>query len=84
MLVEHEGRRPQIDPSASVAPTAVLSGDVGVGPGCWVLFGATGAALLPGTAFGLPRDTPDLAARATRRYAEAFDRRRTDRVLRED
>jgi len=40
MLIEHEGRRPQVHPSAYVAPTAVLSGDVRVGPACRVLFGA--------------------------------------------
>jgi carbonic anhydrase/acetyltransferase-like protein (isoleucine patch superfamily) len=40
MLIEHEGRRPKVNPSAYVAPTAVLSGDVRVGPGCQVLFGA--------------------------------------------
>ena len=40
MLIEHEGRRPQVHPSAYVAPTAVLSGDVRVGPDCQVLFGA--------------------------------------------
>jgi carbonic anhydrase/acetyltransferase-like protein (isoleucine patch superfamily) len=141
VVVEHEGRRPQVDPTAWVAPTAVLSGDVRVGPDCRVLFGAvltddggpvelgaqsivmesalirgrashparigrhvvvgphahlngvvveddafiaTGAALFPGTAFGLPRDTPDLAAAATRRYAEVFGRHRSDRVLAEE
>ena len=40
MLIEHDGRTPQVDPSAWVAPTAVLSGDVRVGPDCRVLFGA--------------------------------------------
>jgi gamma-carbonic anhydrase len=40
MLIEHEGRRPAVDPSAWIAPTAVLSGDVRVGPECRVLFGA--------------------------------------------
>ncbi len=40
MLIEHEGRSPTIDPTAYVAPTATLSGDVRVGPGCRVLFGA--------------------------------------------
>ncbi len=40
MLIEHEGRRPDVHPSAYIAPTAVLSGDVRVGPGCQVLFGA--------------------------------------------
>ena len=39
-LIEHEGRRPTVDPSAWVAPTAVLSGDVRVGPQSRVLFGA--------------------------------------------
>jgi hypothetical protein len=38
----------------------------------------------PGTAFGLPRDTPNLAAEATRRYAEAFGRHRGDRVIAEE
>ena len=201
MLIEHDGRRPDVDSTALVAPTAVLSGDLRVGPDCRVLFGAvltddggrvelgaqtivmehalirgrashparigrhvvvgpnahlnggvveddafiaTGAALFPGarvgaraevrihgvvhvnsvlpadglvpigsvavgdpaqvlppdshddiwaiqetldspgTAFGLPRDTPDLAAEATRRYSETFGRHRDDRVLAEE
>ena len=40
MLLEHEGRGPVVDPDAYVAPTATLCGDVRVGPGCRVLFGA--------------------------------------------
>jgi carbonic anhydrase/acetyltransferase-like protein (isoleucine patch superfamily) len=40
MLLEHEGRRPKVHPSAYVAPTAVVSGDVTVGADCRVLFGA--------------------------------------------
>ena len=40
MILEHRGRRPTIDPSAYVAPTAVVCGDVDVGPGARVLFGA--------------------------------------------
>lgn len=40
MLIEHEGARPRVDPSAYVAPTAVLCGDVEVGPECRILFGA--------------------------------------------
>src|SRR6266700_2044349 len=40
MLLEHEGRRPRIDDSAYVAPTAVVCGDVTIGPDCRVLFGA--------------------------------------------
>lgn len=40
MLIEHEGRRPQVAESAYVAPNAVLCGDVVVGEECRVLFGA--------------------------------------------
>ena len=40
MLLEHRGKRPSVDPSAYVAPTAVLCGDVRVGPESRVLFGA--------------------------------------------
>lgn len=40
MLIEHRGKVPAVDPSAYVAPTAVLCGDVRVGPESRVLFGA--------------------------------------------
>jgi carbonic anhydrase/acetyltransferase-like protein (isoleucine patch superfamily) len=40
MLVEHRGRRPQVAPTAYVAPNAVVCGDVVVGEECRVLFGA--------------------------------------------
>ncbi len=40
MLIEHEGKRPQVADSAYVAPTAVLCGDVSVGAGSRILFGA--------------------------------------------
>ena len=40
MFVEHAGRRPRVDPTAWVAPNAVLSGAVTVGPGARVLYGA--------------------------------------------
>ena len=40
MLMEHDGCSPVVDPTAYVAPTATLCGDVRVGPGCRVLFGA--------------------------------------------
>ena len=40
MLLEHRGRAPAVDPSAYVAPTAVLCGDVRVGPEARILFGA--------------------------------------------
>jgi gamma-carbonic anhydrase len=40
MWLEHRGKAPQVDASAYVAPTAVLCGDVRVGPEARVLFGA--------------------------------------------
>jgi carbonic anhydrase/acetyltransferase-like protein (isoleucine patch superfamily) len=40
MLVEHRGKRPQVDRTAYIAPNAVLCGDVRVGPSCRILFGA--------------------------------------------
>lgn len=40
MLYEHLGARPRIHDTAVVAPTAVISGDVEIGPDCQVLHGA--------------------------------------------
>lgn len=40
MLIEHRGKRPHVDPTAYVAPTAILSGDVTIGPESRVLHGA--------------------------------------------
>jgi carbonic anhydrase/acetyltransferase-like protein (isoleucine patch superfamily) len=40
MLIEHAGKRPNIDPSAWVAPDATVCGDVTVGPGARILYGA--------------------------------------------
>ena len=40
MLIHHEGVSPTIDSSAWVAPNAVVCGDVRIGPGCRVMYGA--------------------------------------------
>lgn len=40
LVIEHRGKRPVVDPSAYVAPTAVLCGDVRIGADARVLFGA--------------------------------------------
>lgn len=40
MLIEHAGKAPTIDPTAHVAPNAVVCGDVTIGPGTAVGFGA--------------------------------------------
>jgi carbonic anhydrase/acetyltransferase-like protein (isoleucine patch superfamily) len=39
-LFEHRGHAPQVDPSAYIAPTAVVCGQVVIGPDARVLFGA--------------------------------------------
>ena len=40
MILEHAGASPRIDPTAVIAPTSVISGDVTIGPDCQVLHGA--------------------------------------------
>ncbi len=40
MLLEHRGERPNVHPTAYVAPNATLCGDVTVGKGSRVMFGA--------------------------------------------
>ena len=40
MIVEHQGKRPTVHPTAYIAPTATLCGDVTVGPHAHILFGA--------------------------------------------
>ena len=40
MILTHLGRSPRIDPTAYVAPNAVICGDVSIGPDCRILFGA--------------------------------------------
>lgn len=40
MLIEYDGKKPLISESAYVAPNAVVRGDVRIGPGSAVLFGA--------------------------------------------
>jgi len=40
MLIKHNGTSPEIDPDAWVAPNAVVCGNVKVGPGCRIMYGA--------------------------------------------
>ena len=40
MLIEHLGKSPVVDPTAYVAPNAVVCGDVTIGPGVRIMFGA--------------------------------------------
>ena len=39
-VLQHRGQTPTIDPSAYVAPTAIVCGDVRIGPDARILFGA--------------------------------------------
>lgn len=54
MLIECQGAAPRIDPDAWVAPNAVVCGDVTVGPGCRILYGAQ--VIAEGGAITLGRD----------------------------
>ena len=40
MLISHNGKTPDIDPSAFIAPSATICGDVKIGPHCRVMHGA--------------------------------------------
>ena len=40
MIIEYKGRRPKISPTAFIAPTAVIIGDVTIGDEASVWFGA--------------------------------------------
>lgn len=40
MLLEHQGKRPRIHETAYVAPNPIICGDVTIGEGSGVLFGA--------------------------------------------
>ena len=40
MLIEHEGKHPRLAPTAYVAPTAEVCGDVSIGEGSCILFNA--------------------------------------------
>src|SRR5437868_4675465 len=40
MLLTHSSQTPRVDPSAYVAPNAMVCGGVNIGPGCRILFGA--------------------------------------------
>jgi carbonic anhydrase/acetyltransferase-like protein (isoleucine patch superfamily) len=40
VLIEHQGKTPQIDPSAYIAPTATVCGDVVIGANSRIMFGA--------------------------------------------
>jgi carbonic anhydrase/acetyltransferase-like protein (isoleucine patch superfamily) len=40
MLIKHDGTAPRVDPTAYVAPNAVVCGDVTIGPGSRIMYGA--------------------------------------------
>ena len=77
MLVEHRGHVPVVDPSACVAPTAVLCGDVHVGADARILFGAVLAA--EDGRYGQSRDAS--ARERMERQAAWFAAHRDDRAI---
>ncbi|MGE0498597.1 MAG: gamma carbonic anhydrase family protein [Ramlibacter sp.] len=40
MLMSHAGETPRVDPTAFVAPNAMVCGNVTLGPGCRIMYGA--------------------------------------------
>ena len=40
MIIKHDSATPRIDPTAWVAPNAVICGNVTIGPNCRIMFGA--------------------------------------------
>lgn len=73
MLLTHVGRAPRIDPTATVASTATVVGDVTVGPGSRILHGAVLVA--EGGAITLGRECivmENAVIRATARHACAI------------
>ena len=40
MLITHAGATPRVDPTAYVAPNAVVCGNVTIGPECRIMYGA--------------------------------------------
>ena len=76
MLIRHRGRAPQIDPSAYVAPNAVVCGDVRIGPGVRVLFGVTLVAEGGSIAIG-PQSIlmPNALLQASRQYPTSIGAR---------
>ncbi|MBX3588712.1 MAG: gamma carbonic anhydrase family protein [Ramlibacter sp.] len=40
MLMSHAGETPRVDPTAFVAPNAMVCGNVSLGPGCRIMYGA--------------------------------------------
>ena len=41
MLIKHQGNTPDVHPSAYIAPTATVCGDVKIGPNCRVMHGVS-------------------------------------------
>jgi carbonic anhydrase/acetyltransferase-like protein (isoleucine patch superfamily) len=41
VFLSHNGKNPQVHPSAYVAPTAALCGDVSIEPSCRIMHGAS-------------------------------------------
>ncbi|WP_292393852.1 alpha/beta fold hydrolase [Mesorhizobium sp.] len=61
MLIEHQSKRPNMDPTAYVSPTAVICGDVAIGPRTHISFGAVIEAHGAPVRIGAPGSTTSAA-----------------------
>ena len=68
MLIEHLGRRPAIDTTARIAPTAVICGDPTVGPDTSIGFGAVLTAESSPIVVGRQCDHGECVIRGTKRH----------------
>jgi carbonic anhydrase/acetyltransferase-like protein (isoleucine patch superfamily) len=41
VFISHTGKKPNVHPSAYIAPTATLCGDVVIGPNCRIMHGVS-------------------------------------------
>jgi len=73
MILTHQGHQPQIHPTAYVAPTATVCGNVVIGPDCRILHGAQliaeGGSIVLGEACIIMENA---VIRSTERHAAAF------------
>lgn len=60
MLIKHGGHRPKIDRSAWIAPNAVVCGNVTIGAGCRIMFGAQVIAESGSIQIGLDRSESNM------------------------
>jgi hypothetical protein len=74
MLITHDGVSPRLDSTAWIAPNAVICGNVTVGPGCRVMFGAQ--VIAEGGSITIGRECSSLSFRSPRQAQRSAQQRR--------